>query len=662
MKREGSNASILAYAGLLLFAIALTFALYGSAVRLPFFFDDLDHFPYIIRTTLPEIWQSSGGFPYFRPLGATIWRISYLLLGENNAAVLHTLNLLLHGGNGFLVGLLYKQLITRHAPPPLTHFWHTFIPTTLFILYPFSYQAVPWIGALYHLLVTTLILLALVSHGRYIASGRKRWLMLGLMAATLAPFAHENGVLIFPLIVLITLLTQSPIQNPKSKLIWLLPLFIWFPIWYAAPKERTGNLTVVNLEAIWQNSAYFLQGLAFPFTWLGGMLRDYFGWNDLWTAVGLSLFALLIAFLMLRTTNYHSALKPHPLTLFLLPIIFFFLTAAPAILLLDFAYNISSPRLQMLPSVGAALLWGNVLTAVTRRQLTFSKTADVRIALVLTGFAILPSAFFIRRHMVEHKLLGAAWQQAAEITTQANAQDRPVIFINLPASLTHPTTFFPLGHEGTVFMVPYIHPDRIIDTNTGRTAAFDLRRYDDIRPEMPYLYGVLGDARDWPQVVAENPQALIYNTLYQPQRIFLEAVGGIESQTTTNWQMQAPAYDLQLVDGYGVLEDPQTLTIHLQWQTAAPLPWEITTFVHIVDESGGLITQADGHAWANTYPLAQWPPNTIITDSRSVTLAQPHANLSVRIGLYNWMTGERIPLQTAAGEPIPDNAFTIPVK
>ncbi|MCB0034106.1 MAG: hypothetical protein KDE51_08810, partial [Anaerolineales bacterium] len=359
-------------------------------------------------------------------------------------------------------------------------------------------------------------------------------------------------------------------------------------------------------------------------------LRDYLGWNDLWTAVGLSLFALLIAFLFLRTTHYHSSLKPPPLTLFIVPITFFFLTAAPAILLLDFAYNISSPRLQMLPSVGAALLWGNVLTAVTRRQFTLSKTADYGIALVLTGLAILPSAFFIRRQMIEHQLLGAAWQQAAEITTQANAQERPVIFINLPASMTHPTTLFPLGHEGTVFMVTYIHPDRIIDTNTGQPAAFDLRRYDDIRPEMPYLYGVLGDARDWPQVVAENPEALVYNTVYQPQHIFLEPAGSIESQTTTNWQMQAPAYGLQLVDGYGQLVDPQNLTIHLQWQTAAPLPWEITTFVHIVDESGGLITQADGHAWANTYPLAQWPTNTLITDHRSVVLKQPHASLAIR--------------------------------
>ena len=611
---------------LFLWSVILTLLVYGRSLNLPFFFDDLDHMPFVSRTSLIDIWRSSGGFPYYRPLAATIWRLSYLLWGESHSVTLHAINLILHALNGWLVALLFQQLTKKKL---LT--WSILI-TALFIVYPFSYQAVPWIGALYHILAITLVLGALVLFG---ANGRFAT-PFSLLCTFLAPFAHENGIIIWPLIMLLVIFGQDHLSWKKrftTGLLWLTPVLAWATIWAIAPKARGDGLAINHAEAIWQNSAYFLQGLAYPITWIGGWLRDDWGANDLGTAVTLSLLILL------PTLSITYKRKPIWFALALYAV-----SSLPAILLLDFAYVISSPRLLALPSVGIVLFWGITFQALWQRvahqneqRQWVSQAALVMIILVV----ISQNLAFVQQHMRQHQWLGSIWWEAADQAIQAEANNQVATFINLPSSLTMPNATYPLGHEGTVFMVSYIPLDRILPVQTNRAVLpYQLRRQEDIRPQLSYIYDVMGDGRDWPQLVSETPSLKIYATLYDEPQITLQYVGQTDPPIAEPTSGHFPDLGLTLSHTRPTIKDGH-ITIPLIWHSQQQNGAEWTIFVHILNEKGELIAQADGQAWQNSYPLTQWPLDLAIEDVRSAQLPDDYTQIQINVGLYNSVTGER---------------------
>ncbi|MBI3764697.1 MAG: hypothetical protein HY260_22890, partial [Chloroflexi bacterium] len=52
----------------------LALLLYSRALTLPFYWDDVANFIWMEHRPLSSIWVDSSGFPFYRPLGFTIWR------------------------------------------------------------------------------------------------------------------------------------------------------------------------------------------------------------------------------------------------------------------------------------------------------------------------------------------------------------------------------------------------------------------------------------------------------------------------------------------------------------------------------------------------------------------------------------------------------------
>lgn len=102
----------------------------------------------------------------------------------------------------------------------------------------------------------------------------------------------------------------------------------------------------------------------------------------------------------------------------------------------------------------------------------------------------------------------------------------------------------------------------------------------------------------------------------------------------------------------------------LSWQTDQLLDPNDTIFIHLVDSGGNLLAQADSVPYAGLYPLSNWQPGQIITDMRPLATLLPNpANLaSIAVGIYNPVTGERLPAADAAGQPLPNNSFVLRVK
>lgn len=96
------------------------------------------------------------------------------------------------------------------------------------------------------------------------------------------------------------------------------------------------------------------------------------------------------------------------------------------------------------------------------------------------------------------------------------------------------------------------------------------------------------------------------------------------------------------------------LPITLVWQAQGETAVSYRVFVHLVDAAGQIVAQSDGEPanWAR--PTSGWAPGEYVTDAHTLTLpADPPANLTLRVGLYDPATGARLQSETADFVPIP---------
>jgi hypothetical protein len=650
--------------------LVLTLLVYGAALRLPFFFDDFVHLPFVDDNTLGEMWRSAGRLAYYRPLSFTIWKIMDLAIGDHSAPLQHGLNLLLHVVNGMLVGWLAGQYwanrgAAKGSPAIILANWpRVFLAATLFLLFPFSYQAVPWVGSMSHLLVTTLILLTLVTYWQMRRSGSRAWGATSLLLAFLAPFAHENGVLVGPLLAVLLVCRpnsrQNAGQNVGHVLIWTVPALIWLPIWWFAPKGISGGVAVSGLEAILQNTTYFVQGVSYPLTWLGGRIRALTGANDMVVTRLLSLLALGGAATIQRLARADRRS--------LMPWLWMAIALLPAVLFLDFDYVINGPRLLMLVSVGVAWLWADVALLAIRWARGTAESPPrrrwPRLALIgLVGLLVLAQNFaFIGRRMEFHRILGETYRQAVTFVGQSNDAGQPAIFVNLPAWLAPERATFALGHEGVQFWPDYAPPDTLASVNRGQEASLLLARQEAIRPAMPYYYGLAGNAADW--VAFSDVGGRVFVAGYEPDAVQVREVGDLDpapEQGDILATFESP-------DGLARVtltaaqagRGEEGLEVTLDWHVDAPPAEHVTAFVHVVDGEGRLVEQLDGDPLAGAFPFYLWPAGLRAAERRTGDVQGD--DLTILVGLYDRLTQERFQATTASGDSLVDNAVPVLVE
>jgi hypothetical protein len=631
--------------GLIAWISALVLLLYGSALSLPFMADDFFHLPFVDSHTLPQMWQMADGLYYFRPLSFTLWKLMEPIFGYHNPAAQHALNLALHVSNALLVAWLAGCWWA--GQPSIGG--RRFIAGTLYALFPFSYEAVPWVGALVHPLVTFLILAILASYARFRLTGRRRWAVISLVFTFLSPFAHENGVLVVPLLGLIEFTmparSESLWRSGRRLLGWLAPLIVWFAIWRAVPAERGVNALQLNsLTNIGRNLLYFTQGAAYPVTWLGGWVRDTLALNDFLAAVLLSGLGLAVA----GAGQWRGRSNCRGL----LPWLWIGLTSLPALLFLGHSYLAAAPRTLMLSSVGIAWLWTDVfvrLAGRARRSL-----ARLIVAVLLIGL-LLQNTLFIQTQLRFFQMAGSIIRQTVAATVAANDRGQAATFINLPVWLAAPQVSYAIGQEGVVLAPAPDKLDTLVTVHTGRPADIHAVRFEAIRSDTPYYTGLLKAPSDWTGLIAGGEQVFV--TRYSTDTIALEPAGafGITPPAT----LPVARYDqsVALLEA-SAATTPRGLHIDLMWQVRALVPDDVTAFVHVLDANGQLIAQADGDPIAGTYPFTQWPRNLVVRDIRLVNASE---GVSVRVGLYSRLSGERLTARSTDNTPLADNAATIQV-
>lgn len=95
----------------------------------------------------------------------------------------------------------------------------------------------------------------------------------------------------------------------------------------------------------------------------------------------------------------------------------------------------------------------------------------------------------------------------------------------------------------------------------------------------------------------------------------------------------------------------EQLPITLLWQATQPDGRDYTVFLHLLDESGALVTQADGQPRDGRYPTTIWAAGEQIVDERLAPIPADIAaeRLTVLAGLYDAATGARLPVFAGDG-------------
>ncbi len=454
--------------------LGLVLLLYGEALHYAFMYDDgLDLARGEDRSVLSLLTSGEGAF-YYRPLPFIAWKGMHALLGRYDLFWFHLPPLLLHALNAYLLYRLARAL--RLGPVG------AFLAALLFVVFPFHYQVVPWAGAVFHPLVTALVLGALLAYRCARVGGSRGWLAASFVCAVLALFTHEYAITLGMLIAGLELWLwrdgQVSAWRPYALAYFALAgvYLLW---WAAVPKwPRAYSL---DPESLWRNALMFLQAGLWPIT---------LGWHwappALLARPELALAALGSLTLPLLGWLFWRA---GALRWLLAAVIWLGVTALPVWATLSWEYLEDGARLYYLPGVGIALGWAALVQLVAPRG--WQRHAAQVLLLAVYGWAIWQSVAFVadRRAMYEegtHLLLEAA---AASRAVSGNGE---VLYVNFPAWKAPVDPAFPLGNTGVTFVPEYVLLGQALHVNGGRSAAVESLATEGLRGGWPDHYGPHG--------------------------------------------------------------------------------------------------------------------------------------------------------------------------
>ncbi|MFQ6101657.1 MAG: hypothetical protein ACE5OS_10560 [Anaerolineae bacterium] len=633
--------------------------LYGDSVTLPFFFDDILHIRWVRGNSLLGLWTGAASLGYYRPLPPTLLKLGMWCIEMPSPALLHTINVALHILNAALVVVL-----TRRVVRPSYYRLTGLVAGILFLSYPFSYQAVPWVGALFHLLVTSLVLGAVLSGIKARSASGWGWRVLSLGMAIAALLTHESGLVIGGWLLAYELICRG-YDDDKPRRISLWPLaylvlgVVYVPLYFSVPRASS-PLPPLTLERLIQNGAYLLQGLAFPVAPMTRWTMGGWGWNDLgaaYLAAGLTI-GLLV--LLGWRGGMRRALG--------FALICFTLTIIPAWLMLYFNYLISGPRLLYLAGVGAVIAWACGFQLLARLGQGWRRALATGSSLLLVILTVAFGCRFVRVRQAVHRLGGGVIWQVSRIAAATPADER-LLVVNYPAWLAPDRLVYPVGHEGVEFMPVYLGVGDLAWANSGVEREIQTAKFANALVKLPGLYcGVRGPEVGW-EGLAERIRAAdqVYAVHFTPDALNLSRVGRLvdtpfTSTTTNTMSLAVFGGRVALMAAETMSAEEGILVVRLVWQAEGPLAEaDYRIFAHLYDASGGLVTQSDGYSMDGLYPFWLWRPGEQIEEIRYLTLPESHppGHYRIAVGIYDEASGRRLPAFTPEGARFKDDAALI---
>jgi hypothetical protein len=485
--------------------LAAVGALYGDALGYAFMYDDgIDLARGEQRSVLSLLTSGEGAF-YYRPLPFLIWKGLHALLGRYDPVWFHLPPLLLHALNAWLLYRLARGLgLSALAAGVAAGF---------FVTFPFHYQVVPWAGALFHPLVTALMLGALLAYRAARRRGSARWLALSLVCALLALFTQEYAVTLGLLVagLELWLWRQGDVRRPRPYALFYLGLAGGFALWWLTVPKWSRPFTVDGVSLI-RNGLMFLQALLWPLAiawrWAPPPLLAH---PEAAVAVAAALVLPLGAWLYARG---------RALGLLALALGWLAVTALPVWATLSWQYVEDGARLYYLPSVGIALAWGGVAGLIAPRAGARAWGGALVAALCL--WAVGQSVAFLAPRRAMYVEGTALLRDAVALTSRAPADGR-VLFVNLPAWQAPGWPAFPLGNTGVTFVPEYVLLGQALHVNGAGPTPVESLATTALPGGWPAHFGPHGAWADRDEIDrAAAAATAAYAIRFGPERLALE--------------------------------------------------------------------------------------------------------------------------------------------
>jgi uncharacterized membrane protein len=103
-------------------------------------------------------------------------------------------------------------------------------------------------------------------------------------------------------------------------------------------------------------------------------------------------------------------------------------------------------------------------------------------------------------------------------------------------------------------------------------------------------------------------------------------------------------YRLQAAQGAEQPRPGDMLRLHLYWQVEADVARDYAVFVHLLDETGGLVAQGDNQPLGGSWPTSRWRVGDLVTDYYMVPLPTTLApgEYTLAVGMYDPADGTRV--------------------
>jgi len=661
--------------------ILTVLALYGYSLRLPFFWDDGPQFRLLETSNGLDVWLGNADYLYYRPAVFTLWKISVVFAGFYDGIGLHWLNIIFFGLAGVILGKIAYQFAPHHK------LFMALVVAHGFVIFPFSYQAVTWIGSMFHTFLA--LCLALTVWCALIWIGKKVWwaLIVGNIAGFLGIFSHEIGVVIPVVVVMMWVLYGyiSPIPytdeinlvptpsikrgkgakipplhaigrglggGDKSVIIFITPLIfsaIIFVILYINVPRDTSPGRLQPMSEIIESSATLGQSVLYPFIALIRPLVE--GTPPAMPMVigilgGLGFF-LMIIILIGRKMSY--------IRLALLGLGWFGMMLAPSLLLLDQFYVNGSPRLLLLPSMGISLFWGVVLIVLMNWRIGKIMAFGIIALSVMVSIRFLNTqrTYFQMQNVYAQRLFSMVKMQPPDLNT---------VLVNAPDYITplEADRTFLRGAEGAAFLVHTVNYTDYLWINTGvQLPNLQTVKYGILNQAVGYSMNPHGDETDemaLAQIVHDAD--VVYVTQFDTDEL---ASVLVKSPTTGDDTPRYQVGDALTMSDLGAvyLPNENRLRVHIGWQVDNPQV--LQAFVHVICD-GEMIGQVDAGAWGGAYPFHLSSVGEKITDLREIPLSRPFtSDCEAVLGVYRPSDVSRLPItDLITGENLPNDQIIVP--
>jgi hypothetical protein len=647
----------------LIVLLLATLYLYAPAVGFGFIWDD----PIWVGHASDKSWWQTllpnPDFQFYRPL--TMFYFWLFLKPDGTFAVelLHWLQIGWHLLSVALAYVIGRRLGLRH--------WPAWAVAALLAVFPLAYQAVAWAApqqSLANVLQCGAWLAYLVGRQGSVAGGQypvnRQWFWWGgsLLLFGLALLVQESSVAVAFVPLLYEFLLHlrvdglarlwAVLQKPTASgwtwaMAYPLVAFLFGVVWLLVPRQA--GITGLTMQM--DTAVYLSQVIIYPLLgWPWGYGPDFAVHNVTLLVIA---FLGVMGLLLLACYNGRGRLA-------LLGLLWALASMAPFFVGIHFDYVKLADRLFYTPALGVIVLWCAALWPRPGRP-GWRRYLAGGVWLLVVVQSVWLLLLFGQMYRAGTGHLQAAIQQMSK-------ENGRYLFINFPDRYFLQRPFYPVGLWGVTLAPVVVDLADFLPITTGVTAestSYSMPWLDtEARADGPYQIDMRGVIIQ-PDELYRQAQAydMVYVSRHDENgRFRLDAAGSLQDNSVVACSL-VQFDDIICLHGAEITPQADGLGLTLYWSTMAAVLPHTTIFVHAGPVGVPPLAQADGDSWHGLLPLTDWQPGHIIRDERTLAGVTPAEALTLQIGIYDWVNGERWPaaLVEADGtrQPLPDGFYQI---